>query len=342
METICELSGNSDMYGLGIRIGSYLQWLSLLIAARYVPSELPGLRTSNAFFTSATFIGLVVETALQDIEITEIYITMLLVFGSQYIWLTAMLWRVFTPSEPESSKSSLMHWFSFGLVQVAQIGFQLWFWIFKVAKFARRENTCQRFGFGFYKFGLTSDGFRIFNILLKAALLVLTVVLFALYARHLSKAKSKKEENREYDSPNVLWDCANWLHSHTPKQWKKDFFMAFQIASITIVILAIELTISWNRIQDVDCAKTIGQFIPLAISVAGVIQLLLQFLPAEYRANRCLEVDRALQQGANIYAKLVTSIVRRPTQDDDEVQSTAEQASEKGPQVTIISSTEDV
>ncbi|KAI5376862.1 hypothetical protein J4E82_004532 [Alternaria postmessia] len=216
------------MYGLGIRIGSYLQWLSLLIAARYVPSELPGLRTSNAFFTSATFIGLVVETALQDIEITEIYITMLLVFGSQYIWLTAMLWRVFTPSEPESSKSSLMHWFSFGLVQVAQIGFQLWFWIFKVAKFARRENTCQRFGFGFYKFGLTSDGFRIFNILLKAALLVLTVVLFALYARHLSKAKSKKEENRD----------------HTPKQWKKDFFMAFQIASITIVILAIELTIS--------------------------------------------------------------------------------------------------
>jgi hypothetical protein len=163
-----------------------------------------------------------------------------------------------------------------------------------------------------------------------------------LYARHLSKAKSKKEENREYDSPNILWDCANWLHSHTPKQWKKDFFMAFQIASITIVILAIELTISWNRIQDVDCAKTIGQFIPLAISVAGVIQLLLQFLPAEYRANRCLEVDRALQQGANIYAKLVTSIVRRPTQDDDEVQSTAEQASEKGPQVTIISSTEDV
>ena len=143
METICELSGNSDMYGLGIRIGSYLQWLSLLIAAHYVPSELPGLRTSNAFFTSATFIGLVVETALQDIEITEIYITMLLVFGSQYIWLTAMLWRVFTPSEPESSKSSLMHWFSFGLVQVAQIGFQLWFWIFKVAKFARRENTCQ-------------------------------------------------------------------------------------------------------------------------------------------------------------------------------------------------------
>lgn len=114
--------------------------------------------------------------------------------------------------------------------------------------------------------------------------------------------------------------------------------MAFQIASITIVILAIELTISWNGIQDVDCAKTIGQFIPLAISVAGVVQLLL----AAYRANRSLIVDRTLQQGENIYAKLVARIVCGPTQDDDEVQSTAEQASEKGPQVAIISSTGDM
>jgi hypothetical protein len=113
--------------------------------------------------------------------------------------------------------------------------------------------------------------------------------------------------------------------------------MAFQIASITIVIIAIELTISWNGIQDVDCAKTIGQFIPLTISVAGVLQLLL----ATYRTNRSLIVDRTLQQGAKIHAKLATSILRKPGQDDDEVQSTAEQASEKGPQVTIRSLTED-
>jgi hypothetical protein len=113
--------------------------------------------------------------------------------------------------------------------------------------------------------------------------------------------------------------------------------MAFQIASITIVIIAVELTISWNRIQDVDCAKTIGQFIPLTISVAGVLQLLL----AAYRANRSLIVDRTLQQGAKIHAKLATSILRRSGQDDDEVQSTAEQASEKRPQITIRSLTED-
>jgi hypothetical protein len=226
MATICEFSGNSDMYGLGIRIGSYLQWLSLLVAACYVPSELPGLRTSNAFLTSATFIGLVVETALKDLDVTEIYITMLLVFGSQYIWLTAMLWRVLTPSDPdpalstdtEPSKSSRMlwfsaskmHWFSFTLIQAAQIGFQLWFWIFKIAKFARREDTCQRFGFGFYKFGLTSDGFRIFNIMLKASLLILTICLFALFPRYLRvKAELRRERNMVYDSPNILWDYAN-------------------------------------------------------------------------------------------------------------------------------------
>jgi hypothetical protein len=188
---------------------------------------------------------------------------------------------------------------------------------------------------------LTSDGFRIFNIFLKAALLALTIALFALYPRYLRmKSELQRERNREYDSPNILWDCANWLHSRAPRQQKKVLYMAFQMASIIIVILAIELTISWNRIQDVDCAKTIGQFIPLTISVAGIVQLLL----AAYRANRSSVMDRTLQQGASIYAKLATIILCRPRQDDDEVQNTAEQASEKGPQVTIRSrsSNEDV
>lgn len=117
--------------------------------------------------------------------------------------------------------------------------------------------------------------------------------------------------------------------------------MAFQIASIAIVILAIELTISWNKIQDVDCAKTIGQFIPLMISIAGVAQLLL----AAYRANRSVLVDWALQQGADRYAKLAVIILGRPTQDDDERQSTVDEVSEKdlkGPQVTVTSLGEDV
>lgn len=41
------------------------------------------------------------------------------------------------------------------------------------------------------------------------------------------------------------------------------------------MILATELTISWNGIQDVDDTKSVGQLIPLVLSVGGFVHLLL-------------------------------------------------------------------
>jgi hypothetical protein len=190
MATTCEISGNSDMYGLGIRIGFYLQWLSSPVAAWFAPDETSSLRTANAFFVTATFIGLIIETALNHLDVAEIYIILLLEFGAQYLWLVQILWRVATQFKADWDPTRFMRtptptkmfWFSYSLLQVAQIVFQLWFWIYKIP---RTENNCQRFGFAFFRVGLTTKGFRILNITLMVALLVLTVVFFALHLRKL-------------------------------------------------------------------------------------------------------------------------------------------------------------
>ncbi|CAN9432283.1 unnamed protein product [Alternaria sp. RS040] len=73
----CEVSGTSDMYGLGIRVGFYLQWMSAPAAAWIAPGETSSLRTANAFFVSATFIGLIIETALNHLDVVEIYVILL-------------------------------------------------------------------------------------------------------------------------------------------------------------------------------------------------------------------------------------------------------------------------
>jgi hypothetical protein len=190
MATTCEISGNSDMYGLGIRIGFYVQWLSSPISAWIAPEETSGLRTANAFFVSATFLGLIIETALNHLDVAEIYIILLLGFGTQYYWLVGMLWRIVThynarydPTRfSKMPTTSKMFWLFYSLLQVAQIVFQLWFWIHKIPA---TEKECQRFGFALFKVGLTSSGFRIINIVLMVALLVITVVSFALHLRQL-------------------------------------------------------------------------------------------------------------------------------------------------------------
>jgi hypothetical protein len=48
-----------------------------------------------------------------------------------------------------------------------------------------------------------------------------------------------------------------------------------RLASIAVVILATELTISWNRIQNVNETKSVGQLIPLVLGVGAVGHLLL-------------------------------------------------------------------
>jgi hypothetical protein len=190
MATACEIQGHSDMYGLGIRIGFYLQWCASPIAAWVAPDETSGLRTANAFFVSATFLGLIIETVLNHLDITEIYIILMLTFGVQFIPLLVMLWRIVTRFDPnwdptrfmKSPAPSKMFWFLYSLVQIAELIFQLWFWIYKIP---RAEEECDRFGFAFFKVRLNGDGFRIFNIVFMAALLALVLLFFTLHLQYL-------------------------------------------------------------------------------------------------------------------------------------------------------------
>jgi hypothetical protein len=41
------------LYGLGIRVGFYLQWYSTILASWIAPSEVPSMRLSNFFFFAA-------------------------------------------------------------------------------------------------------------------------------------------------------------------------------------------------------------------------------------------------------------------------------------------------
>ncbi|TKA66540.1 hypothetical protein B0A49_10482 [Cryomyces minteri] len=81
---VCTFDGNSDMYGLGIRIGFYLQWYSGILASILAPSELPGLRFAKALFIAATFLALLILTIQNPLglQVAEVYIILLLTFGS--------------------------------------------------------------------------------------------------------------------------------------------------------------------------------------------------------------------------------------------------------------------
>ncbi|KAH7305412.1 hypothetical protein B0I35DRAFT_492721 [Stachybotrys elegans] len=78
----CPFAGNADLYGIGIRIGFYLQWISTLLATIFMPWEEDVLRILNLLIQSAVFLGLVLLTKEHEIRTIEPVITIWLLFGA--------------------------------------------------------------------------------------------------------------------------------------------------------------------------------------------------------------------------------------------------------------------
>ncbi|KAK4942750.1 hypothetical protein LTR10_017510 [Elasticomyces elasticus] len=54
-EDNCALAGNTDYYGLGVRMGIYASWLSSWFANNFLGSEIVGTLETNSIFLSALF-----------------------------------------------------------------------------------------------------------------------------------------------------------------------------------------------------------------------------------------------------------------------------------------------
>jgi hypothetical protein len=69
--------GNPDFYGMGIRIGPYLQWLSSLIANAFLPGERRSMAGAYAASSIALFIALLLLIFKHECAFTAEIIVML-------------------------------------------------------------------------------------------------------------------------------------------------------------------------------------------------------------------------------------------------------------------------
>ncbi len=84
--TQCGFRGDSDVLGIGIRIGYYTQALSVWFANYFVISEAKGLRSINLLFLVALFIGLVwLVHKPERSHAIEVYLLLRLLFATWYV-----------------------------------------------------------------------------------------------------------------------------------------------------------------------------------------------------------------------------------------------------------------
>jgi hypothetical protein len=204
----CSFSGNADMYGVGIRIGFYLQWIGTILAGWLASDEVPSMRMSNALFVSATFFALILEAAQDTLQPVEIYIILLLSFGGYLYFVPLYIWRVLTcfnarcdPSRyPKVGNGPVYSVLNFGLL-VAVCIFQVWFWLGKVR--STDFGACMEYGFSFSKIRMNTVWFLTLNVSLYLFVLLICLGVLSVTAFRIARGKwLEKVEDQEPEDPD--------------------------------------------------------------------------------------------------------------------------------------------
>ncbi|KAI9868845.1 MAG: hypothetical protein M1813_004696 [Trichoglossum hirsutum] len=101
-DTCSGFKGQSDLYGLGIRLGVYLQWISSQAANCLLPDEMPNALDTNSIFLFAVFIALAKATLNHKLHAAEVFVMLQICFGYLFSVLSLSGLRVTILSNPDA------------------------------------------------------------------------------------------------------------------------------------------------------------------------------------------------------------------------------------------------
>ncbi|KAI1496884.1 hypothetical protein F5X99DRAFT_47445 [Biscogniauxia marginata] len=250
----CSVEGNADMYGVGIRLGFYLNWFAGILANVIAAEEIETSRYAFSCFIAATFIALVVQTAQGTLTTLDMYIVLLLCFGYFFFLIPTFLWRLFTcfdvtldPTRWPRARAGAFYHVVHGLLLLAVAAFQLWFWIVE----ASTTSECSYYGFLFARLEISATALRDTNIAFQA--LIVLICAGILVAQIIGTFSLREQPTIQI--PERRKTLLRTIYA----------ILLFTVASI--VTAATELTIAWNKVTGVNTLDSAGQLIPFLVGL---------------------------------------------------------------------------
>ncbi|KAF4440067.1 putative penicillin-binding protein [Fusarium austroafricanum] len=177
---ICQITGNGDIYGMGVRLGIYFQWATSIIVENVYQTEIPATRAAGNCYQIAMLAGLIrISQYPSDKALAlEGYIVLLFCFVG--VWASSIGLQDLLPKRSQSSDVSQQttaqansQVLGFGqLISVslstATCAYGTWFLFNGINKMARQEKNCNEVIFFFAKvklFGWVLIIFKVFFIL---------------------------------------------------------------------------------------------------------------------------------------------------------------------------------
>jgi hypothetical protein len=261
----CEVQGNGDLYGLGIRVGFYAQWLSTLIVKLFIHQEIPTYRTVNLLLQLAVIVCLVFMTARRTIHSPEVMIAFWLLIGSP----SSLQWGLIKQS------GNVARLFRVALY-AALSAYECWFWFAGVD--ALPQMPCESLVF---LGGTTANGwFRWLGKVVSVAGLAACVGVFVWLARGYWQRRGYEEAPAHE---------GNKSKSKVQERPQTDIaLLAVSISVMVLSIISIEYSIIGNHLIGVNDILEPGQLIPLIVGIFGLLGTVSPLFEGALSKPQCL------------------------------------------------------
>ncbi len=238
----CGFVGNSDIYGIGVRYGFYLQWVATLLITIFSPSEEETLRIVNLTIQTSIFLGIAVQSSSETNPVEPI-IVLFLMCGS----LSSLNFKGMGNWKHVSGVFRVLFY-------AALSAYGIWFWWVGLDKMMKAAAGDDCVAIAFFGRAKVNGGFRTFGKVISIIGLVLSAGLIGVCVR-------------------ALWKRFHDRFDHAmkrPRRQRPQVEIALLVLSAGLTafsIRVVEYLIKVNGITGLQQIDAVGQLIPFLIGI---------------------------------------------------------------------------
>ncbi|KAI5782824.1 hypothetical protein FPQ18DRAFT_127319 [Pyronema domesticum] len=304
--TLCTFDGDQDMYGLGIRIGYYIQWVATVFGAYFTPKVVSSAFEANALFNIGMLAGLVYSTiARNDMHVLEPIIVLGFSIGGAIVGLLDPK-NVHHPKDLKSLRRRLVHLAATGALYLPLLTYWVWFSFHGMDTLRTEGDACVPYTFLLAKIDARAAWFRTF---MKVTTVISIVAICALGGFLAVTYRAKSHILPENPAPRLSRTTTALALRARPTKLQ----FGIVIFACLICALSVELPILWNNIGGVNGLGATGQLIPMAIGLLTSIRVVVGIVGLQFRTRKQRRKEFAKER---MFGRRQQEMQRRDLEDD--------------------------
>lgn len=280
-EGSCGFDADTDSYGMGVRLGAYIQYLTSIFVYNLSPSEAASMRGVTTCFQIAMLGGLIAITITrgESLFAVEAWVILLICLSGAFSSL-AWPWHKRRRTSTASPQFINVAPSNIGAVIRITLGAGMCaygVWYSFVGLDGMLHPSCTSSAFFFARINL----YGWFRVLLKVSFVAgLILCTGLLLTSTVALGLDCYEWHRDWMTAELDETDEDAL---LPRPYWKGVLAS--VAAMCVFVTAVELTLHWNSIKNIYKCSSTGQLFPVIVGVAGFSRLLYVVLTSFARGD---------------------------------------------------------